>query len=612
MPGVFGLIHRYEAFTSIAESLDKLMHFPTYCSQEIKLRNGIHLGQVWRHKKFQREEWYYDETSKSGVLLNGSMFLSAPHPHRVSPQELLDSYHQNGFSRWHEYDGTFIAVVIDLRKQKIFIGNDRLGMLPLYFSQTKDMFCFGPEVKAVLTGLRKDPKFSKPGLVSFLAAGHCLGDTTLFEGVQYLRPSSLLTLNLDTFTLERTQLWNLHYDSHDKFQNKRIAREALYAAIKDAHNLVLCDNPQRFDLLLSGGLDSRGILGVLEQLGKLPARALSWGLREDIPYSDAKIAHLMADEFKIPFNFKAYTSDEIPQNAENWCYLSELANDNLGWYSEGVGVLLNFYDVTADFSLKGDECWGWGGWCHAKSEAISMSFPFSLPPALHSILRKDYVKELEELYDQEIRSITPNDTFQNWTDFKDYLYLYGRVVRFIFSMGYYQELATEIRRPFLANGVLEVMRRLPAKFRIHKNLYVDILKHYLPRTMVVPDKFVSSLPDLPYDVRATPRLRQFFLGLCNIDGIENGVLGELISVENFSKVRDGFWREDPHPIRRTISFLERKQKAWKMTIASTEIWGELKQQRPPYEPVSSFNAFPILNRIALIVLLEKQLAKFSH
>lgn len=611
MPGILGLIHRDGTSISIANAIKKLMHLPTYCSQEINVGNGIQLGQVWRHKNSQHGEWYYDEASKSGILLNGSMMLSSPRPHRCTPQEILESYHQKGFSHWHEYDGAFIVAVVDFGRGKVCICNDRLGMLPLYFSQTKDMFCFGPEVKSVLTALKKVPKFSRAGLISFLAAGYCLGDTTLFEMVQFLKPSSLLTLSLDTFKLERTQLWNLQYEPSNEFQSRRTAREALFEAVKQGNKLMLCDNPQRFDLFLSGGLDSRGILGVLDQFEHLPARALSWGLRDDLPYSDARIAHLMADEFQVPFQFKSYTSEEIPQNAETWCYLSELANDNLGWFSEGSSVLHNFYDVTADFSLRGDECWGLGGWCHTEKAARSLIFPFSLPPALRSILNQDQVEEFEELYDQEIKSITQNCTFQNWVDYKDYLYVNGRVARFIFSLGYYQELATEIRRPFLANSVLEVVRRLPAKFRIHKNLYVDMLKHHLPRTMFVSDKIVNSLPDWSYDVRTSPHLRQYFLGLCNVASVESGVLGELIDSRLFTTLREGFLGGEAHSSNRSISPFERKQRIFKKTLASTRLWDKLRQLRPQQETSSPFNAFPVLTRIALIVLLEKQLAKFA-
>ena len=456
MPGIVGLVHRDGIFSSIAESIKKLMHFPTYCSQEINVGNGIQLGQVWRHQKARQSEWYLDKVSQTGILLNGSMMVSSPFPHRVTPQEVLQSYHQNGFSQWSDYDGSFIAVIVDLKQRKIFIASDRLGMLPLYYTQTNEIFCFGPEVKALFTALKKTPKFSRSGLISFLAAGHCLGATTLFESIQFLKPGSLLTLSLETFELERTLLWNLQYEPSTEFQSRRTAREALYEAISEGHKLVLCDNPQRFDLLLSGGLDSRGILGILDQLGQLPSRALSWGLREDLPYSDARIAHLMADQFKVPFTFKSYTSDEIPQNAETWCYLSELANDNLGWYSEGTSVLLNFYDPTADFSLKGDQCFGFYGWCHTEREARSFNFPSSLPPALHSILRPDQVDEFEALYNQEIRALTQGCTFQKWTDFKDYIHIYGRINRFIFSMGYYKELATELRRPLRPMACLKL------------------------------------------------------------------------------------------------------------------------------------------------------------
>jgi hypothetical protein len=612
MPGIVGLVHHDGISLSIAESLKKLMHLPTYCSHEFDVGYGIRLGQVWRHRKAKQGEWYFDKGSQSGVLLNGAMMKSSPLPHKVTSQEVLQSFHQHGFTHWSDYEGGFIAVIVDLTQRKLFIANDRLGTLPLYYTQTKEMFCFGPEVKAVLTALKRAPVFSTSGLITFLAGGFCLGATTLFEDIHYLKPGSLLSLDMAGFTLTRSQIWNLQYESSKELESRGPAREALFEAMKSAHKVALCDRPRRFDLLLSGGMDSRGILGVLDQLGHLPARALSWGLRDDLPYSDARIAHQMADEFHVPFHFRSYTSDDIPEHAENWCYLSELANDNLGWYSEGPSVLLDHYDVTADFSLKGDESWGIRGWVNSEEEARSAFMPSSLPPALCRVLRSGRIGEFQGIYDQEIRKITHNYMFQSWVDYKDYLYLYGRVARFIFSMGYYKELATEIRRPFLGNDVIEVVRRLPAKFRVYKNLYLEVLSHYLPRTMFVPDNIVNSLPDWPYDICTRPHLRQFWEDLCDVRKIENGVLGGLIDTESFIALRDTFFSGVPQPIRRSTSLVERTKKEWRETIAQSRLWARLKRFRPQQSPSGSFSPFPILSRIALVVLLEKQLPRLSR
>lgn len=611
MPGVVGLIHCERANISISESIKKLMHLPSYCSKEINVGMGIRLGQVWRHKNFQGGEWYYDKVTKSGALINGTMMLSSPWPHRVNPKEVLEYYQQKGFSNWCDYEGAFVVVIVDFSLRKVFISNDRLGLLPLYYAQTTDMFCFAPEVKAVLTALRKVPKFSKEGLISFLAAGHCLGETTLFESVQFLKPSSRLTLNLDTFSLEKTQVWRLRYEPSKEFQDKNEAIDGLFEAIKEGHKLVLADNPDRFDLLLSGGLDSRGIIGVLDQLGQYPSRALSWGLRDDIANSDARIAHLMADEFKVPFHFKSYNSDDIPENAENWCYISELANDNLGWFSEGTSVLLDFYDVTSPFSLKGDQCFGFEGWCFNEYTARSVNFPCFLPLALHNIIKSDQVETFEEVYDQEISSLTHGCSFRNWTDFKDYIHIYGRINRFISSMGYYKELSTEIRRPFFANCVLDVVRKLPTKFRVNKILYIDMLKHHLPRTMFLPNKMVNSLPDWPYDVRTKPTLRNFFLGLCNLKEVENEALSEIIDPSFFVRLREEFFKGEVQAVPRNVSFLTRIKKKWRPVISSSSIGAHIKHVISPSVPKPPLGTFSILNRIALVHLISKQFSRLS-
>jgi len=611
MPGIVGLIRRDGLSVSIAESIIKLMHFPTYISKEIKVADGISLGQVLRHESAKQEEWYFDKTIQAGILVNGAVMLSTPSPHRVAADQILRSYVEHGFSGWSDYDGAFIVAIVDLRKRKLFVCNDRLGELPLYYSRTEEAFCFGPEAKAVFTGLKTRPQFSRAGLVSFLAAGYCLGETTLFEDMKFLEPSTLLSLDLDTFVLEKKRLWNLTYDPDPLLSSRKYARKTLYEAIVEAHKLMLCDNPRHYDLLLSGGLDSRGILGVLDQLGRPPKRAFGYGLRDDLPHSDAKGARTLAEEFDVPFQFAPYNTDTFPQNASKWCYLSELSNDNFGWCAEGSDVLLDLYDVTADFSFIGDECWGAHGYVDNEYDARAIVLPPSLPLAMRAMLKSDLVEDCEGIYDQQISNTVRDCDAKDWIAYKDYLYLYGRVARFIFSLGYYKEFATELRRPFLANGVLDVIRCLPADHRVHKNLYVSALRHHLPRTMLQPDKSVDSLPDWQYDMRTNPQLREYFLELCDFQRFEGGPLGELLEPEGFKKVRDSFFNADARPISRNFSLVDRIKSVLSPLTSRSHMYDELFRSVHNYHATSSFGEFHMLRRVALLVLLQEQLSKFT-
>jgi hypothetical protein len=78
-------------------------------------------------------------------------------------------------------------------------------------------------------------------------------------------------------------------------------------------------------------------------------------------------------------------------------------------------------------------------------------------------------------------------------DRRDFLYLHGRVARFIFALGYYKEFATEVRRPFLLGNVLDVLAEAP--FRAEKNLYISMVGRFFPAVAAVPPRSADSLPN---------------------------------------------------------------------------------------------------------------------
>jgi asparagine synthetase B (glutamine-hydrolysing) len=88
--------------------------------------------------------------------------------------------------------------------------------------------------------------------------------------VNALEPSTLLSVNLSTLATEKTRLWKMIYEPAPEFRQRRTAEDALYQSILEAHKTMLCDAPARVALLLSAGLDSRGMLAALDRIGRPP------------------------------------------------------------------------------------------------------------------------------------------------------------------------------------------------------------------------------------------------------------------------------------------------------------------------------------------------------
>ncbi|WP_348240365.1 hypothetical protein, partial [Salmonella enterica] len=62
-------------------------------------------------------------------------------------------------------------------------------------------------------------------------------------------------------------------------------------------------------------------------------------MSQDVPRSDASIARSLAARFGVPWEFISTTTDGFVDNCSDWAYVSELSNDNFGWYAEGFGTL---------------------------------------------------------------------------------------------------------------------------------------------------------------------------------------------------------------------------------------------------------------------------------
>ena len=610
MPGIVGLVGAPDT-GNLATALEQLSYLDTYQSRLFPISPSVTLGYVGRPTQLDHAHSGAEPPS-SWVLVYGSVFTQAPRARRLTAREILDDYRADGLRRLREtYEGGFVIAVLDGAGQRLHVATDRLGTQPVYYRQSAGRLVFGPEVKALATAAGWDPELSEAGLINLLATGYNLGVRTVFADVTAMEPGTLLTYDLPTGRLSLTRYWKMVYAPSPALARRGVAAEALLENTRRAHQLHLSDSPREFDLFLSGGLDSRGILGVLDQLGTMPTRALGWGMRDDIPASDAWIARRLAEEFGLRFSFLSYDTDQFTEIAGEWIYVSELVNDNIGRYGEGMAAVRGFYSTGADFTFIGDEAWGWRGYAGDETEARAHVLPPTLPARLRSLLRRSELERLEADYQESIDGIMRPCENLDPTDRKDFLYLHGRVARFIFGLGYYREIASEMRRPFLANGVLEVVQQLPQAHRVHKNLYVSMLRRFLPRTMKYPEMEVPSLPDWSYDLRHKEPVRSFFRELLDFSHLDTTPLGTMIDRSAFEQARDEFFgSEVPRVNRQTSPRIRLKRAARQALLAYPRLERLLTRTRRRMAPATPSNALDPLWRIALIVLLQRNLRRF--
>jgi hypothetical protein len=548
-----------------------------------------------------------EDDSAGLCLMVQGVALSPVEPYReVTAAEILQNYRLQGVKNWENFEGAFIIVLVDKAQRQVHIFNDRLGQLPLLYAQGPGWFCFGSQAKAIFPVVDLEPQLSIEGVIQFLAAGYPFGETSMFEGLSVLEPASQLTVGLDDLTTSFRRYWSLQYEPQWRTSRKK-AMADLYDAVLEGHRINLCHDQVAYDLMLSGGWDSRGILGALEQLGSKPQTTKGWGVRDDLTGSDPEIAGRLARAFGVDYQFFSYDVKRLPRILRPWVCVSELMNDNLGWYIELPNCYPELYRSEAGFALVGDEIWGWDGPACDKQNAISKVLPPSLPDTVRKVLRQERLGEFVSDYKRRIQCIMDKSVSRNWTDLKDFLYLYIRVNRFIFSLGYFRELIISQRRPFLARPVLDVIRRMPRGMRPDKNGYLSMLQHYMPKTTSIPKNSTNSLADWEYLFRADPKIRQTFIDLLAPERVSKGVLGEVLDLEKLSQMRDQFFGAPPEK-RSNDSQVKACWRGWLRKLSERTPGLSQLVHTIRGNAGSDFNT---LRRVALCVALQEELPKFK-
>jgi asparagine synthase (glutamine-hydrolysing) len=77
---------------------------------------------------------------------------------------------------------------------KLFLAKDRLGIKPLYYSQTVGTFVFASELKAMLASGLIPREISSAGLVGYLMFGSVPNPLTIYRDIQALEPGCTLTI----------------------------------------------------------------------------------------------------------------------------------------------------------------------------------------------------------------------------------------------------------------------------------------------------------------------------------------------------------------------------------------------------------------------------------
>ncbi|MBV9314748.1 MAG: N-acetylglutaminylglutamine amidotransferase [Pseudonocardia sp.] len=237
---------------------------------------------------------------RSELLTAGYRFFSDS-----DSEVLIKAYHRWGTSCVDHFLGMFAFAVLERDSGRLVLGRDRLGIKPLYLSQTPRRLRFASTLPALLTAGEVDTAIDPVGLHHYLSFHSVVPPPrTILAGVQKLPPATVRIVHLDGHH-EDQEYWRPAFSRGDL----DLDAEEWSMAVLDALRLavkrrMVADVP--VGILLSGGIDSSLVVALLAEGGQCGLRTFSVGFEaaagesgDEFVYSDEVAAHFDTDHQKI-------------------------------------------------------------------------------------------------------------------------------------------------------------------------------------------------------------------------------------------------------------------------------------------------------------------------
>jgi len=232
----------------------------------------VYNGEIWNH-----------DALRARLQSAGHRFKS-----RADTEVLVHGYEEWGEDLLPRLNGMFSFALWDGRAGRLLLARDRLGKKPLYVAETGEGVVFGSDARAVLLVGDLRPEVDRERVAEFLFQRYVGAPRTLLRNVEKLPPGSLLAY--DGISLERRVYWRLE-EGETQSTSPTELRELLREAVR---RRLMSDVP--LGLLLSGGVDSSAVLGLMREAGAESVATFTIGF-EDPLYDERPLARLAVERY---------------------------------------------------------------------------------------------------------------------------------------------------------------------------------------------------------------------------------------------------------------------------------------------------------------------------
>ncbi|MDA0149402.1 asparagine synthase (glutamine-hydrolyzing) [Vibrio sp. LaRot3] len=187
--------------------------------------------------------------------------------------------------------GMFALALWDSSESKLYLARDRFGEKPLYYSEGKDFFIFGSELKSFRAHKDFSCEISRNSLSLLMRHNYIPTPYSIYEGVMKLSPGCILTYGVSGISIEK--YWSPYNAFDEQKESEEFKVSELECLLKDAiSKQMLADVP--LGAFLSGGIDSSLIVSLMQSISDKPVKTFSIGFNEK-EFNEAHFAKEVAE-----------------------------------------------------------------------------------------------------------------------------------------------------------------------------------------------------------------------------------------------------------------------------------------------------------------------------
>ena len=425
---------------------------------------------------------------------------------------ILRSYIEWGEGCVARLQGMFAFAIWDNRKQSLLMARDRSGIKPLYFSQTPQRLLFASNTQALIHADDKIDTSIDSTALHHLFTLHAVvpAPRTVINGIRKVKPAHYLLIDTKGKVTEK-RYWSLTAKRPDTAMTEQDWVVAVHDELRRAveKRVKIADVP--VGVLLSGGIDSSLLVGLLAEAGQKGLKTFSVGF-EDAPeekgnefeYSDA-VAQMFETEHhqlmvpnnqvlpRLPEAFANMAEPMFGQDAVAFYLLSEVVSKEVKVVQSGQGADEVFggyfwyprmhHSITPGIKRFSDEYFDRD---HAEYlETVNSRF---FTEDVTSELMQDLLDEVEadEYLDRvlavDVTTLIVDDPVK-------------RVDNMTMAWG------LEARVPFLDTQLIELAASMPPEMKLPnggKHVLKELSRGFLPDSVVNRSKAYFPMPALKY------------------------------------------------------------------------------------------------------------------